>query len=152
MTTKGSGRENFDGDFLDAIQPMIVCEKTIATVNDGAGEMKGVGNAQAVSGSEFRCHVPNGGIGVNQLHAFRCEESIVSLQNRPIILPQRFHAALQTAKMGNDGYVWPIPCSCETGAHRLSERRGPLDEVNDRRGVQVEAHSYSGQSLRRAAI
>ena len=54
---QGSGRENLDGDFLDAIQPMIVCEKAVATVNDGAGEMKGVGNAQAMSSSEFRCHI-----------------------------------------------------------------------------------------------
>jgi len=50
---------------LDAIQPMIVCEKAVARVNDGAGEMKGVG-----------------GIGVNQLHAFRREEPIVRSPGR----------------------------------------------------------------------
>ena len=65
---------------------MIVCEKAVATVNDGAGEMKGVGNAQAMSSPEFRCHVPNGGIGVNQLHAFRREEPIVRSPGRGAFL------------------------------------------------------------------
>jgi len=39
---------------LDAIQLMIVWEKAVAPMNDSAGEMQGVGNAQTMSSPEFR--------------------------------------------------------------------------------------------------
>jgi len=130
---------------------MIVCEKAVAMANDGAGEMKGVRNAQAMTSSKFRCHVTNG--------------AAVSTSSTPSAAKNRSYRSKTGRLSSRNGFTrhsrrprWETIAM--SGPFRVPARRrspplgarGPLDEVNDRRGVQVEAHPYSGQSSRRAAI
>ena len=43
--------EDLDGDLLDAVEAVVIGKKAIAPMNDGAGDVKSVGNAQAVTSS-----------------------------------------------------------------------------------------------------
>jgi hypothetical protein len=123
---------------------MIVGEKAVASVYDGACDMEGIGNPQAVSSAELCRPLPHEGIGADQFHAFRFEEPIVSLQHRPIILPQRLHAAFQSAEVGDDDQIRSGARSCKPGDHRLSKGWGAFDEVDDRGRVEVETHVLFG--------